>query len=286
MRLVKKILEAPKIVRHSLMERIQEFSNKWSHNPFSPRGPATSLVWRTRWGNYHPRSIWRRCSNLNWTRGFVKMSALLESVGTLTICRDPLITWSLKWWYFNAICFVRGLKLELVVARTIHAALSSNIWDGSRVEPLILSWGEVLGREIKLCVSMSKRSWRRGKSSRAAELRAMYSLSVADKAISVWRRLAQVTGHPPKKRTCPVWERTLSGRCVCSLCHIPAKSESTYISKARLVDRCMMMPFDFVACRYRKIPFTASSWMTRGLMQKHAHWWTAILMSGLELSAM
>jgi hypothetical protein len=54
-------------------------------------------------------------------------------------------------------CFVRGLKLELVVAKTMQAALSSNICNGTRVDPLILPWEEVLCREMKLCSLMSKR---------------------------------------------------------------------------------------------------------------------------------
>jgi hypothetical protein len=54
--------------------------------------------------------------------------------------------------------FRAGLKLELVVAKTMQAALSSNIFDGIRVDPLILPWEEVLCREMKLCSSMSKRS--------------------------------------------------------------------------------------------------------------------------------
>jgi len=45
-------------------------------------------------------------------------------------------------------------------------------------------------------------------------------------------------------------------------CHIPAKSESTYMSRENFVEGCMMMPHDFVACKY--------------LM----HWWMAMLRSG------
>jgi hypothetical protein len=54
-------------------------------------------------------------------------------------------------------CFVRGLKFEVVVAKTMHAELSSNTWEGRRVDPLMLSWGVVLGKEMKLCASVQKK---------------------------------------------------------------------------------------------------------------------------------
>jgi hypothetical protein len=80
---------------------------------------------------------------------------------------------------------------------------------------------------------MSCRMRRRGIKSRAAEDKAMYSLSVVDKAISDCSLLLHVTGYPQKVITKPVRDNTLSQRWLYSRCHRPAKSASTYISRAK-----------------------------------------------------
>jgi len=133
-----------------------------------------------------------------FARGFVKMSAIFSTVLALMISRFPLQIWSWKWWYLIEMCFVLGLNCMSVVAKMMHALLSSNILVGGSLEACILSTVEEGINWIKLYCSISWSTWRKGSKSLVAIESAIYSLSVIDKAISLWSLLHQVTGHPQK----------------------------------------------------------------------------------------
>jgi hypothetical protein len=91
-------------------------------------------------------------------------------------------------------CFVRGLKFDSVVDKTMHTVLSSKAYDGWRVVVWMLAdFGEV-GKTMKLDLTISSRRRRRGSNSLVAVLSAIYSLLVVNKAISVLSLLLQVTG--------------------------------------------------------------------------------------------
>ena len=98
-----------------------------------PRAQVTSPVWwrcceperKTESQSHHPINSCLSCSNFILPKGFVKISAQLECVSTLTICREPFLMWSSKWWFFKDI-LVLCLKLVSVVAITMPAVSSSN----------------------------------------------------------------------------------------------------------------------------------------------------------------
>jgi len=99
---------------------------------------------------------------------------------------------------------VQGLKVESEVASVIHAVLSSNTWDGRRLELkdcVEMVSDEVLGMEINELVTRSSRTRLRGRSSRVALDKAMYSLSVVERAISECNLLDQLIGHPQNVTT-------------------------------------------------------------------------------------
>lgn len=116
-----------------------------------------------------------------------------------------------------------------------------------------------LGSLMKLYLSMSARICLSDRRSRVAELSAMYSLSVVERAISIYSLLAYVTGQPPNVMTNPMRKLTLLRSCECSLCHIPAKLESTYMSCVKSDAGRMIRPLSFVAKRYLTICLMANS---------------------------
>ncbi len=90
------------------------------------------------------------------------------------------------------------------VAKTMQAELSSKMVEGRIVEQNEELWIEsdvCVGRWMNEWVRMSWRTRRKGRSSRVAVDRAMYSLSVVDRAISDCSLLAQLMGHPQKVTT-------------------------------------------------------------------------------------
>jgi len=140
----------------------------------------------------------RRCSNLIRPSGLVKMSAQFCADSTLVISRDPLWIWSWKWWNLKEMCFVLGLKLDSMVASTIHAVLSLYTRDGEITDlkdGLAMESGSVVDRETNECVTMCCRMRRKGSNCRVAVERAIYSLSVVNNAISDCNLLAHETGH-------------------------------------------------------------------------------------------
>jgi hypothetical protein len=99
---------------------------------------------------------------------------------------------------------VRGLKFDSVVARMIHAVLSSYTLDGDIVELKALMEIEsvhFVGRLIKECATMSCKTRQRGRISLAAVYKAMYSLSVVERAILDCNLLAHEIGQPQEMIT-------------------------------------------------------------------------------------
>jgi hypothetical protein len=116
---------------------------------------------------------------------------------------------------------------------------------------------------VKICL--------RGNSSLVAVDKAIYSLSVVERAISVWSLLHHVTGHPQKYITKPVLDKTFSHKVAYSVCHTPAKSASTNISRVKDLFGFTSKPLSFVADKYLTIHLTASSWIAFGCEQYLAH---------------
>lgn len=107
-----------------------------------------------------------------------------------------------------------------------------------------------------------------GNNSLVAVDKAMYSLSVVERAISVW---SYVMGRPQKVMTKPVLDNAFSRKVAHSLCHMPAKSASMNISRVRDLFGFKSKPLSFVADKYLTIHLTASSWIAFGCEQYLAH---------------
>jgi hypothetical protein len=110
-----------------------------------------------------------------------------------------------------------------------------------------------------------------GNNSLVAVDKAMHSLSVVERAISVWSLLHHVMGHPQKVMTKPVLDNAFSRKVAHSLCHMPAKSASMNISKVRDLFGFKSKPLSFVADKYQIICLTASSWTAFGCEQYLVH---------------
>jgi len=95
-------------------------------------------------------------------------------------------------------CSVLGLKCISVVARVIHALLSSTIFEGGKQGDEMVSLGLLHDSFMKLRLWMSCKMRQRGRRSQVAVERAIYSLSVVERAISVCSLLAHTTGQPQK----------------------------------------------------------------------------------------
>ena len=134
---------------------------------------------------YHPIIFFRRCRNRSPDSGFVKISAVCSVVPIEKILICPLLTNDLKWWYFSAICFVRGVMLG-DVATLIQLVLS--------LKTLHLTIGGMSGMN-STCLNSSS-MFIIGITSLIDCDSATYSDSVVLKAISVCSLLTQWIGHP------------------------------------------------------------------------------------------
>jgi hypothetical protein len=127
--------------------------------------------------HHHPINSFRNLWNFASVIDFVKISASWSSVlihlmvMSLPICDK-------KWWYFSAMCFVRGLILGDFTRSTQPLLSSKNVECSSPVT-----------------AASSSNKFFIGMRSRMAWDNAMYSASVVDKAISVCSFDAQITGH-------------------------------------------------------------------------------------------
>lgn len=159
------------------------------------------------------------------------------------ICKWPCFIWSWKWWYFNDMCFVLGLKVDSVVAKIMHAMLSLYTLDGGRECDGFVWPGCCCWRLIKLTAFISSRIHRNGKRCRVAVERAMHSLSVVESVISVCSLLHHVIRQPQNVITKPLLDKTFSLSLAYSSCHIPAIFASMYTSIVRDCDGLKIKPY-------------------------------------------
>jgi hypothetical protein len=115
-----------------------------------------------------------------------------------------------------------------------------------------------LHSKLQVCLSISVSSMFRGVKVLS------YLHSKLHVCFPLLKGLAHMTGQPPKSITQPVRDKTLLRRWVCYLFQIPAKLESTYISKGQ--DSCWLKDeaVSFASFKYHMDSFTASSWITFG----------------------
>jgi hypothetical protein len=144
--------------------------------------------WMVRFrGMDHPMSSSRKMTNWTLGNGFVKMSAQFSFVSTLWTLSQPFSTWSRKWCHLMERCFVRGRYFSPSLARARAAALSSKMMEEPRPFMQRLSpeqSGEVTDGTLNSFDSSSRRK-RMGMSCRQHILRAIYSASHVESAISV-----------------------------------------------------------------------------------------------------
>ena len=119
-----------------------------------------------------------------------------------------------------AMCFVRGVNFGLF-ATVMQISLSS--------QTVQRNTGSLVNIPNNPTVSFTRP--RNGITSRIALDRAMYSLSVVLRAISVCNLLPQVIGHPAYTMEKPARDNTDSGLSLLSSFCPPVKSASTYHSR-------------------------------------------------------
>ncbi len=131
--------------------------------------------WSSKYSNWHSC-----CYSIDfyiWCKSQIYTSAL-------TIWIYPVLSWSRKWCHLREICLVLAFKPSLQ-ARTIKEALSSNNCIAANEIVLVMeqSFSNVVAMKTLLCISRA--NWRRGSNSLVAIGNAIFSLSVALRAISV-----------------------------------------------------------------------------------------------------
>ena len=128
-----------------------------------------------------------------------------------------------------------------------------------------------------LWIDSSQRTWQIGINSLAAILKAMYSASVVHKAISDCNLLPKCMGHPWQY---PVHDKTQLQRRENSLCQVPVKLASTYMSRLPVGVGLNIKPLPQVVAKYLPMHLTACSYKYVGVVEYRAQLWTAIKMSG------
>jgi hypothetical protein len=108
-------------------------------------------------------------------------------------------------------CFILGLKCILVVAKTMHALLSSKTLDGGRMGVWKLSAKEEVSRELLLIGLYIHFSWLR------------------ESAVSLCNLLHHTMEQLPYMITYPALDKTLSLHSLYSLCQFSAKSAPAYM---------------------------------------------------------
>ena len=122
---------------------------------------------------YQPHNLRLKYSNCFSSNGLVKMSAICSRVSMGLMTTVLLWTNCLKWWYFNAMCFVRGVNFGF--SATLMQLLLS-----SQAVQIILGGLSLAGRKSW----MSFIKLRKGKTCRIDMESAIYSDSVVLRAIS------------------------------------------------------------------------------------------------------
>ena len=105
---------------------------------------------------------------------------------------------------------------------------------------------------------------------------------VLDSAIIVCSLDFHVRRHCVYMTAYPVRDFAVSGLCSASACiHEPVNSASAKTSRSCASIGDIIRPLSLVLHIYFAKCIRASSFDLRGLLQKHAHWWTVYAMSGL-----
>ena len=204
-----------------------ETRSRYSHTP-----PETTVVVNRERINNVLRSIYVGClleswhyhQPINWCRkkqklfspkGLVKISAIFSVISMDLMVIVPSLTNRRKWWYLMAMCFFRGVNFGIFVT-VMQISLSSHTVQRNT--------GSLVNSPNNPAVAFMRP--RNGITSHISLDRAMYSLSVLLRGISVLNLLPQVIGNPAYTMTKPVRDNTDSGMLWLPYFHPPAKSAS------------------------------------------------------------
>ena len=137
--------------------------------------------------SYQPFDFLLRYVNDGSSKGFVRMSAVCSFVLIYLILRSLLgpFVKDLNQWYFRLMCLVLGVNLW------VPAIVMQDVLSSYRVH-----WKSVSFIPNCNAVFNSFRRFINGMISLVDWLRAMYSASSVESAISVWSLEVHVTGHP------------------------------------------------------------------------------------------
>ena len=160
--------------------------------------------------------MYRRVNNASFESWLVRISASFSSVCVYVISTLPDFTLYMKWWYFNAMCLVRGEKF-VPVAIFIQDWLS--LWTWHTNLGFCMRIGNTLLISSIIVIS--------GNTSRKADDNAMSSASVVLRAIPVCNKLRQYMGQFAYMMTIPFRGIILSALLESACCQPPAKSAST-----------------------------------------------------------
>ena len=167
--------------------------------------------------HYHQLiSLCRNKQKLFSPKVLVKISAIFSVVSMDLMMIVPSLTNRQKWWYLMAMCFVRGVNFG-IFATVIQLSLSS--------QTVQLNNGSLVNSPNNPAVSFMRP--RNGFTSRIVLDRAIYSLSVVLREISICNLIPQVIGHPAYMMTKHVRDNTDPVLSWLPSFHPPEKSAST-----------------------------------------------------------
>ena len=162
--------------------------------------------------------MYLKVKNSSFDSDLVKRSASCSPVGIWWMYTRPYFTWDLKWWYFRAMCFVLGEKLDPVAI-------------------LIHDWLPLCTFQTKFGFEMRRGNTSfissiiiiRGNTCLSAEDNSTYSASDVVSSISVCRELRQNIG------TVSVHDYHSGSRhevvCVVCICFLPtSRKVSVYVT--------------------------------------------------------
>ena len=160
--------------------------------------------------------MYQRVKNASFESGLVRISTSCSLVGVYVISNCPDFSLDLKWWYFNAMCLVRG---EIFVPLAILIQDWLSLWNWHTNLGFCRRRGNTLLIYSIIVIS--------GKTSGKADDNAMYFASAVLRAISVCNELCQYMGQFAYTMTIPVCDITFSASLESACCQPPAKSTST-----------------------------------------------------------
>ena len=135
------------------------------------------------------------------------MSANCSSVPIIFTSKVLSFTACLKWWYLTAICLVRGLFLGTLANFSAPFLSSKSVY-------LIC----IFASGISKIDFISRIHSHKSRTSLTTVDNDMYSASIVDKAISVWKWLNHVIGNPAYFITHPILNLTELGSSQVSFC--------------------------------------------------------------------